>query len=40
MPYRVTRYQLVGIRVLDHIVIGHDGAFRSLADDGLLGGAR
>ena len=32
--------ELVGIRVLDHIVIGHDGAFRSLADDGLLGGAR
>jgi len=32
--------ELVGIRVLDHIVIGHDGAYCSLADDGLLGGAR
>jgi DNA repair protein RadC len=31
---------LVGIRVLDHIVIGHDGAYCSLADDGLLGGGR
>ena len=31
---------LVGIRVLDHIVLGHDGAFRSFADEGLLGGAR
>jgi DNA repair protein RadC len=31
---------LVGIRVLDHIVIGHDGAYCSLADDGVLGGAR
>jgi DNA repair protein RadC len=28
---------LVGIRVLDHIVLG-DGSFRSLADDGLMGG--
>jgi len=32
--------ELVGIRVLDHIVIGHDGAYCSLADEGLLGGAR
>jgi DNA repair protein RadC len=31
---------LVGIRVLDHIVIGHDGAYCSLADDGVLGGGR
>ena len=31
---------LVGIRVLDHIVLGDGGSFRSLADDGLLGGAR
>ena len=27
---------LVGIRVLDHIVLGHDGAFCSLADNGQL----
>ena len=32
--------ELVGIRVLDHIVLGDAGSFRSLADDGLLGGAR
>ena len=32
--------ELVGIRVLDHIIIGHDGAYRSLADEGRLGGAR
>ena len=31
---------LVGIKVLDHIVLGDGGSFRSLADDGLLGGAR
>ena len=31
---------LVGIKVLDHIVLGDGGAFRSLADDGMLGGAR
>jgi DNA repair protein RadC len=31
---------LIGIRVLDHIVLGHDGAFRSLAEEGVLGGAR
>ena len=31
---------LVGIRVLDHIVLGEAGAFRSLADEGLLGGGR
>ena len=31
---------LVGIRVLDHVVIGHDGTYRSLADDGQLGGVR
>ena len=31
---------LVGIRVLDHIVLGEAPAFRSLADDGLLGGSR
>jgi len=29
---------LVGIRVLDHIVLGDGGAFCSLADDGLLPG--
>ena len=27
---------LVGIRVLDHIVLGEAGAYRSLADEGLL----
>jgi DNA repair protein RadC len=31
---------LVGIKVLDHIVLGDGGTFRSLADDGVLGGAR
>ena len=31
---------LVGIRILDHIVLGHEGAYRSLADEGLLGGNR
>lgn len=29
---------LVGIRVLDHIVVGDGGTFCSLADEGLLGG--
>jgi DNA repair protein RadC len=32
--------ELLGIRVLDHIVVGHDGAYCSLADQGALGGAR
>jgi DNA repair protein RadC len=32
--------ELIGIRVLDHIVLGHDATFRSLADDGVLGGSR
>ena len=32
--------ELVGIRVLDHIVLGDGGGFRSLADEGMLGGAR
>ena len=32
--------ELVGIRILDHVILGHDGAFRSLADEGLLGGGR
>ena len=31
---------LVGIKVLDHIVLGEGNSFRSLADEGLLGGAR
>lgn len=31
---------LMGIRVLDHIILGDDGAYRSLADDGQVGGAR
>jgi len=31
---------LVGIRILDHIVLGEAGSFRSLADDGLLGDRR
>jgi len=29
---------LVGIKVLDHIVLGDGGSFRSLVDEGLLGG--
>ncbi len=32
--------ELVGIRVLDHLVLGEGGTFRSLADEGLLGGGR
>lgn len=32
--------ELLGIRVLDHIVIGENGAFRSLAEEGQLGGVR
>ncbi len=31
---------LVGIKVLDHIVLGEGRSFRSLADEGLLGGGR
>lgn len=31
---------LLGIRILDHIIIGQEGAYRSLADDGALRGAR
>ena len=31
---------LLGIKILDHLVIGEGGSYRSLADDGLLGGAR
>ena len=31
---------LLGIRVLDHLVLGHEGAYRSLADEGQLGGGR
>jgi len=31
---------LLGIRILDHVILGHDGAYRSLADDGVLGGGR
>ena len=30
----------IGIRVLDHIVLGHDDTFRSMAEEGGLGGAR
>ena len=32
--------ELVGIKVLDHLVIGEGGSYRSLADDGVLGGGR
>ena len=32
--------ELIGIRVLDHIVLGHDDTFRSMAEEGGLGGAR
>ncbi len=31
---------LLGIRILDHVILGHDGAYRSLAGEGLLGGSR
>jgi DNA repair protein RadC len=31
---------LVGIKVLDHVVLGERGSFRSLADEGHLGGGR
>lgn len=31
---------VVGIRLLDHIVIGEAGSYRSLADDGVLGALR
>ena len=31
---------LLGIKILDHLVIGEGGSYRSLADDGLRGGAR
>ena len=32
--------ELIGIRVLDHIVLGDGGSFRSMAEEGVLGGAR
>ena len=32
--------EMVGIKVLDHIVLGHDGTFRSLAEEGVMGGSR
>ncbi len=31
---------LLGISVLDHVIVTAEGRFHSLADDGLLGGAR
>ena len=31
---------LIGVRILDHIVLGEAGSFRSLADDGVLGERR
>lgn len=31
---------LLGIRVLDHLVLGQGGAYRSLADEGQLGASR
>ena len=31
---------LMGIKVLDHLIIGDGGTFRSLGDDGLLGGSQ
>jgi len=31
---------LMGIKVLDHLIIGDGGTFRSLGDDGLLGGCQ
>lgn len=32
--------ELLGIRVLDHVVVGAEDAYCSLADQGVLGGAR
>lgn len=32
--------EVVGIRLLDHIVLGEAGGYRSLADDGVLGSTR
>ena len=32
--------ELLGIRVVDHVVVGDEGAYCSLADQGALGGAR
>lgn len=32
--------ELLGIRLLDHLVLGANGSFRSLAEDGHLGGVR
>ena len=31
---------LLGINVIDHVIVTADGRYRSLADDGVLGGAR
>src|SRR5207249_11890354 len=31
---------LLGIRILAHVILGHDGPCRSLPDDGVLGGGR
>src|SRR5947207_980341 len=31
---------LLGINVLDHVIVTADGRYRSLADDGVLGGGR
>jgi DNA repair protein RadC len=31
---------LLGINVLDHVIVTAEGRYRSLADDGVLGGAR
>ena len=32
--------ELLGIRVLDHVVVGDEGAYCSLADQGALGGTK
>jgi len=32
--------EMVGIRILDHIVLGDGGSFRSLASEGMMGGSR
>ena len=31
---------LLGINVIDHVIVTADGRYHSLADDGVLGGAR
>jgi len=34
------RCALLGINVIDHVIVTGEGRYRSLADEGVLGGAR